>query len=586
MLVGKCRSVVTASIAGMLLSSCAVGPDFVQPSAPDVGGYTREPLAAQTSSTDTKFGQSQHFVNGSEIPAEWWQVFQSPALNALVRKAIDANPNLQSTLASLRAAKEAVYAQQGKYLPLIDANFIPSRQLGNQSLAQPLQPAGSNYLYNLYTAQVQVSYTFDTWGGNRRAVESLQATADSQAFQVEAAYLTLIANVVVAAVQEASLRAQIDATHRLIDINTKMLGILRNQLKTGYENMIDVAAQEAQLAQISATLPPLRKALAQQRDLLSALAGRYPSQEPSETFRLAELRLPTDVPVSLPADLIEQRPDVRAAEDQLHSASALIGVAIANMLPNLSISAGAGYSTLSMASLFTGPGLLWNAAANVTQPLFDGFTLLHEERAAQAFYQQAAWNYRSTVIGAFQNVADALRAIQNDADALKAARAFEKAAKISLTLSQQQLQTGQANILFLLNAQLTYEQAVIQVVQAQAARVSDTAALFAALGGGWRKRVGPPAPEQVLDVATGQGKPISGDGGWFSVLTSSAWWNRADASNPKPATEVAQVQPAPSKDGGTLKDARTIVLASQPSGVADNQAQAAPGERGSEGSKP
>jgi hypothetical protein len=239
-----------------------------------------------------------------------------------------------------------------------------------------------------------------------------------------------------------------------------------------------------------------------------------------------------------------------------------------------------------MASLFTGPGLLWNATANVTQPLFDGFTLLHEERAAQAFYQQAAWNYRSTVIGAFQNVADALRAIQNDADALKAARAFEKAAKISLTLSQQQLQTGQANILFLLNAQQTYEQAVIQVVQAQAARVSDTAALFAALGGGWRKRVGPPTPEQVLNVATGQGKTMSGDGGWFSVVTGSAWWNRADASNPKPATEVAQVQPAPSKDGGTLKDARTIVLASQPSGVAENQAQAAPGERGSEGGKP
>jgi NodT family efflux transporter outer membrane factor (OMF) lipoprotein len=575
------RSAIAATFAAILLSSCAAGPNFVQPSAPDVDRYTRESLAPRTSATDAKFGQSQHFVNGRDIPAEWWQVFQSPALNALIRKAIDANPNLQTTLAALRAAKEAVSAQQGKYFPLVEANFNPSRQLANQALSAPLA-TGTDYLYSLYTTQVLVSYTFDTWGLNRRTVESLQATADSQAFQVEAAYLTLIANVVVAAVQEASLRAQIDATHRLIDINTKMLGILRNQLKTGYENMIDVAAQEASLAQISATLPPLRKALAQQRDLLSALAGRYPSQEPTETFRLAELRMPTDLPVSLPADLIEQRPDVRSAEEQLHSASALIGVAIANMLPNLSINAGTGYSSTSMASLFTGPTLFWNVAGNVTQPLFDGFTLLHQERAAQAVYQQAAWAYRSTVIGAFQNVADSLRAIQNDADTLKAAREFEKAAKISLTLSQQQMQTGQANILFLLLAEQTYEQAVIQVVQAQAARISDTAALFTALGGGWRNRVGPPAPEQKLDVATGQASPVASDSGWLSVITSKAWWNRSDASAPVQKSAVANAQSISSNDGGTSD----VAHVSQPVITADNQSQGAVSNQVAERGKP
>ena len=568
----KYRSAVAAPLAALLLSSCAVGPDFVQPSAPDVDRYTRELLASRTSATDVKFGQSQRFVNGRDIPAEWWQLFQSPALNALIRKAIDANPNLQTTLAALRVAKEAVYAQQGKYFPLVQANFNPSRSLTSSSLSPA--PANGDTLYNLYTAQVLVSYTFDTWGLNRRTVESLQGAADSQRFQVEAAYLTLIANVVVAAVQEASLRAQIDATNRLIDINTKMLVILRNQLKTGYENMIDVAAQEASLAQIAATLPPLRKALAQQRDLLSALAGRFPSQEPTETFRLAELRMPTDLPVSLPADLIEQRPDVRSAEEQLHSASALIGVAIANMLPNLSISAGTGYSSTSMASLFTGPALFWNVAGNVTQPLFDGFTLLHEERAAQAVYQQAAWAYRSTVIGAFQNVADSLRAIQNDADTLKAAREFEKAAKISLTLSQQQMQTGQANILFLLLAEQTYQQAVIQVVQAQAARISDTEALFAALGGGWRNRVGPPAPEQKLDVATGQASPVADDGGWLSVITSKAWWNRSDASAPAQKSAGANAQSMSSSDGGTSD----VAHVPPPVITADNQSQAA--ERG------
>lgn len=536
----KRGSAVAASLAAMLLSSCAVGPDFVRPAAPDVDRYTREPQASRTSSTDARFGQSQHFANGRDIPAEWWQVFRSPQLNALVRKAIDANPNLQSTLAALRVAKENVYAQQGKYFPLVQANFSPSRQLVPAELSSPL--ASNDNLFNLFTAQVLVSYTFDTWGLNRRTVESLQATADSQRFQVEAAYLTLISNVVVAAVQEASLRAQIDATNRLIDINTKMLVILRNQLQTGYENRIDVAAQEASLAQIAATLPPLRKALAQQRDLLSALAGRFPSQEPIETFKLSELRLPIDLPVSLPAQLIEQRPDVRSAEEQLHSASALVGVAVANMLPNLSINAGGGYTSTNVASLFTGPAMFWNVAGNATQPLFDGFTLLHEERAAQAAYQQAAWTYRTTVIGAFQNVADALRAIQNDADTLKAAREFEKASKISLTLSQQQMQTGQANILFLLNAQQTYEQAVLQVVQAQAARVSDTAALFAALGGGWRNRIDPPAPEQNLDVATGQSKPVASNGNWFSVILNAGRWNGTGSPAPEQKSDIAAAQ--------------------------------------------
>ena len=576
----KYRSAFAATLAAMLLSSCAVGPDFVQPSAPDVDRYTREPLASRTSSTDAKFGQSQHFVNGRDIPAEWWQLFHSPQLNALIQKALVANPNLQSTLAALRAAKESVYAQYGKYFPLVQANFSPTRQLVPPAISSQL--ANGDNLYNLFTAQVLVTYTFDTWGLNRRTVESLQAAADSQRFQIEAAYLTLIGNVVVAAVQEASLRAQIDATNRLIDINTRMLVILRNQLKTGYENRIDVAAQEAQLAQTVATLPPLRKALAQQRDLLAALAGRFPSQEPTETFRLADLRMPVDLPVSLPAQLIEQRPDVRSAEEQLHSASALIGVAIANMLPNLSISAGSGYTSTTVGSLFTGPALFWNVAGNATQPLFDGFTLLHEERGAQAAYRQAAWSYRSTVVGAFQNVADSLRAIQNDADALKAAREFEKAAKVSLTLSQQQMQTGQANILFLLNAQQTYEQAVLQVVQAQAARVSDTAALFVALGGGWRNRVGPPAPEQTLDVATGQTAPVAEDGGWLSVITSKAWWNRSDASAPAVRATAASTQ-STSLNNSSPSD---VAHVPPPVITADDQSQGAANNQVGEGGKP
>ena len=504
----RCCGIV-ASCAAMLVSGCAVGPDFVVPTAPDVSRYTKETLNPRTTATPDAplHGQTQHFVSGRDIPADWWALFRSRALNSLVQKSLDANPTLQSAIAALRVAKENTAAQQAKYFPLVQANFNPTTGLTAGSVS-PVTASGA-FPFTLITAQVLVSYTFDAWGGNRRAVESLQATADSQRYQIEAAYVTLVSNVVVAAIQEASLREQIDATNKLIDINVKMLDILRKQFMEGYANRNDVAAQEAAVAQIRATLPPLRKALAIQRDLLSALAGRFPSQEPSETFKLAELKLPTDLPVSLPAQLVKQRPDVRAAEESLHAASASIGVAVANMLPSLTLSGGRGYTGADTATLFTGPNIFWQVAGNATQPVFDGFNLLHLERASVAAYQEAAWNYRSTVITAFQNVADALRAIQNDADALKASSDFEKAAKISLDLAQQQMQTGYANVLYLLTAQVTYFQAVLQLVQAEAARVSDTAALYQALGGGWWNRSAPPAPEQTFEVAAGQAQPVA-----------------------------------------------------------------------------
>ena len=302
----------TALAAATLLAGCALGPDFLHPAAPKIGGYTAEPLAAATPATDLPTGAAQRFVQGRDIPQEWWALFRSPALNALIRRSLDNNPSLQSAIATLRAANQAVYAQQGRFFPQAQANFNPTRQQISSSLS-PIISSTTNP-YNLYTAQVLVSYTFDIWGLNRRTVESLQAQADMQRFQVEAAYLTLASNVAVAAITEASLRGQIEATNELITINGKMLDILRRQLDAGYANRSDVAAQEAALAQARATLPPLRKALQQQRDLLAALAGGFPSEGPRETFRLADLQLPGDLPVTLPSQLIEQRPDIRAAE--------------------------------------------------------------------------------------------------------------------------------------------------------------------------------------------------------------------------------------------------------------------------------
>jgi NodT family efflux transporter outer membrane factor (OMF) lipoprotein len=500
-LVTRCSRLAAVLAASIMLTGCwAVGPDFLHPAAPEVDGYTKETLAPRTSSTDAATGKAQRFVQGRDIPQEWWALFRSPALNALIERSLNCNPTLQAAMSALRAAKEGVYAQQGKFFPLVQTNFNPTRQLTASAITPVLNT--SQNPFDLYTAQVQVSYTFDVWGLNRRTVESLRAQADAQRFQVEAAYLSLTSNVVVAAVTEASLRGQIDATNQLIALNKKALGTLRNQFNAGFANRSDVAAQEAALAQIEATLPPLRKALQQNRDLIAALAGGYPSEAPPEMFKLVDLQLPEDLPVSLPSQLIEQRPDVRNAEELLHSASALVGVSIANMLPNFTINANGGYINSALAGLISPVNTFWLLSGNATQTIFDGFTLLHQEREARATYDQAAWLYRAAVVGAVQNVADALRALQNDADALKAARDFERAAKISYDLARQQLDAGNINILLLLNAQAIYLQAEIQVVQARANRLADTAALFQALGGGWWNRVAPPT-EKILHVGSG-----------------------------------------------------------------------------------
>ena len=498
-------SAAAAAAAATLLASCAVGPDFRLPIAPQNAAYTREMLAARTASIDTPGGQSQHFAAGRDIPQEWWRLFKSPALNSLIKRSIENNPTLQSAMASLRAAKEATYAQEGKYFPLAQANFNPTAQRTSAVLS-PIPASGAS-VFDLHTAQVQVAYTFDVWGLNRRTVESLRAQADTQRFEVEAAYLALTANVVVAAIIEASLRGQIEATNEIIDTNSKMVEIFQQRLKAGLSDRSEVAVQEAALAQAKATLPPLRKALAQQRDLLAALAGSFPNEGPRESFTLGDLHLPTDLPLSLPSRLVEQRPDIRAAEEQLHAASAAVGIATANRLPTFTINANVGYMSTALSTLFAPQNLFWLVAGNATQTVFDGGSLFHLQLQAKETYEAVAWSYRGTVIGAVQNVADTLRALQSDADALRAARDFERSARISFDLARQQTQTGNANVLLLLNSQQTYLQAKIALVQARAARLADTAALFQALGGGWWNRTASP-PEKSFNVGTGKSEPL------------------------------------------------------------------------------
>ncbi len=475
-----------AAALGAIVGGCVVGPDFKRPPAPAVSAYTPAPVAGTAATPNVPGGEAQRLLAGADIPGDWWTLFHSAALSALVEQALANNNDLKAAQAALGVARENVLAQRGAYSPALSAGLAATRAKTSAQLS-PTPSSGALY-YSLYTPQVSVSYAPDVFGLNRRTVEMLQAQEHQAGFELDAAHITLSANVVSAAIQEASLRAQLQATRALIDINSQTLEVLRQQFAHGYASRLDVAAQEAQLAQISATLPPLAKQLAQQRDLLAVLAGAFPSEGPKDEFELAQLQLPADLPLSLPSKLVEQRPDVRQAEENLHAACAAIGIAAANRLPNLTLSADLGSSALSLSQLFSGSTGFWDVSAAATQPIFQGGALLHKERAARAAYEQAAQSYRSTVLTAFQNVADALAALTQDAEALKAASAAEQSAAVTLELTRKQQQGGYTNNLALLSAEQAYQESLLALVQAQANRYADTAALFLALGGGWWNR--------------------------------------------------------------------------------------------------
>jgi NodT family efflux transporter outer membrane factor (OMF) lipoprotein len=486
----SCVACFIATSALLLSVGCAVGPNFRRPAAPKVPGYTPTPPSSTTSIPNVSGGDVQQFIQGRDISGEWWTLFHSKPLSDLIGRSLKANPDLKAAQAALLVARENVLAQRGAYYPSVSAGFSASHSKTSSEVS-PFTASGALY-YSLYTPQVSVSFVPDVFGLNRRTVESLKAQEELARFALAATHITLSSNVAAAAIQEASLRAQIEATHELITINTNMLEILRNQYAKGYVSRLDVAAQESQLAQVAATLPPLLKQLAQQRDLLAALSGGFPSQDLPEKFELSSLQLPQELPVSLPSQLVDQRPDVRQAEENLHSASALIGVARANRLPSFALTADAGSMTLIFSHIFTAGTGSWDLGASAAQPIFQGGTLVHRERAARAAYTLAAEQYRSTVLTAFENVADTLNALQQDANTLKAAAAAKDAAAVTLDLAKKQFQSGYSNYLALVSAEQAYQQAVINLAQAQANRYGDTAALFQALGGGWWNRADVP----------------------------------------------------------------------------------------------
>jgi NodT family efflux transporter outer membrane factor (OMF) lipoprotein len=486
------------------LSACTIGPDFVRPETPKDASFTAEKLAPVTASAKAPGGSAQRFAPGEDIPGQWWTLFQSPSLNALIEEALKANPDIEAAQAALRQARENAYAEQGSLFPTIGGTASATREKTSSSTSSSsgfssgssTGSAGfggsSNSAFSptlsVTTASLSVSYAPDIFGGVRRQIESAEAQGEYQRFQLEATYLTLTSNVVNSAITLASLRDQIAATHDIIEIETDQLTLMKKRYGFGVVSQSDVLSQEATLAQMRANLPPLEKQLAQARNQLMTYIGRFPSENKGESFALASLQLPKELPLSLPSQLVEQRPDVREAQAQLHEASANIGVAIANQLPQFSITGQLGSSSNNIANLFSPGTGLWSIGGSIAQTFFDGGSLEHKKRAAVAAYDESAAQYRGAVLLAFQDVANALRAIQSDADALNADAAAERSASANLDLARKQYRLGTIDQLAVLNAEQTYHNAVLTRVRAQAARDSDTAALFQALGGGWWNR--------------------------------------------------------------------------------------------------
>jgi NodT family efflux transporter outer membrane factor (OMF) lipoprotein len=485
-----------AAVAG-LLAACAVGPNFKTPEAPRNAGFApagQNPAA--TTATPIPGGQAQRFVEGMDIPGQWWTLFQSAPLNALIERALSNSPTLEAAQAALRQANETAAAQRGSYYPGVSGAVESQRQKASGAAAG-IPGLPSSYYYNLQTASVNVSYTLDAFGGTRRQVETLLAQAEYQQFALEASYLTLTANIVTAAIDEASLRAQIAATEQISQSQQAELDIVKRRFSAGGASRADVLQQQAALQATLASLPPLRTQLAQQRNQLAAYGGDLPSDYAGAEFVLDSLNMPQDLPVTLPSKFVEQRPDVREYSALLHQATAQIGVATANMLPQITLTASFGQDATTFANLFLPGSNVYSLIGSLTQPIFKGGQLMHQRRAAVAAAQEAAANYKVTVITAFQNVSNTLYALQGDAEALAAQSAAERAAADSLTLVQAQYKSGGASYLQVLTSQQSYQSAAIALVKARAQRYADTAALFQALGGGWWNR-----SDALADIST------------------------------------------------------------------------------------
>lgn len=477
------KFVLWMSVSTVALTGCAsVGPDFKPPAAPAVASYTKGALPASTAAASGPLGGAQNFVQGKQVTVDWWKSFGSAELDRLVDQALRNSPTLAAVEATLRQAQKTYEAQAGSTLyPTVSAKAGVSRNEINPSNMG--QGGHGPPPYNLYNVGVAVNYNLDLFGGNRRALEALAAQADYERYQLAAARLTVAANVVTTAFNQAQLGAQLEATKAILQAQENQLDIARKRFELGATARTDVLTLQTQVEQTRASIPPLRNKLEQADHLLAVLIGQAPAEADIPRFRLADFTLPAELPVVVPSEMVRRRPDIQASTALLHAATAKYGVAVADLYPQINLSASLGTQALTTNALF-GPGsTIWTLAGQLAQPLFNA-GLGAAADAADASLQAAGANYRQTVLQALRNVADALRQLDNDAQALQAQADADGAAQESLKLVEQQYHLGAASYLQLLTAQQQAQQARISLIGAQAARLADSAALYQAMGGG------------------------------------------------------------------------------------------------------
>lgn len=467
------------SLALAPLAGCAVGPDFTAPAAPAVDRYTADVSLTTTAATAVHGGEAQTLAYGQQLPDQWWQLFGSDKLNALVNEALATSPTVASARAALTQAQEVLRAQQGAAVPTVDLVAGAQRQKSFMNFGTP----GVIGPLNLFNAGIDVSYGIDLFGGLRRELEGQHALVSYQREEMLATYLTLASNVVTASVQEASLREQLHATQTMVAAQEQQLQVVDRQYQLGATAYSELLNARAELASLRAGLPTLQQDLSAVQTQLAVYLGKLPMQRQESGLALEELTLPATIPLGVPSELVRRRPDVRAAEAMLHKASANVGVATANLFPKFTLSASYGEQSSDTNSFFNNP--IWSVGANLTQPLFHGGTLNAQRRAAKAAYEGASADYKQTVLNAFKNVSDALQAVVADAESLQAQHDALLAADDSLKLAEQQYRLGAANYLTLLTAQRQAQQARINYLQRLARRYQDTAALMLALGGDW-----------------------------------------------------------------------------------------------------
>jgi len=463
------------------LASCAVGPDFKRPEAAPGSRYTDDSLPATTVTIETPHGGAQQFAAGGDLQRQWWTLFGSEPLDRLIEQALRDSPTVASAQAALRQAQETLVAKRGATWPNVNGQLGVQRQ---QFAGATFGQSGTT-VFTLYNASVNVSYTLDVFGGIRRQLESLQAQVDNADYQLQATYLALTSNLATTAIREASLRAQIRATEEIEKLQQDQLQIVERRFNLGAVTRSDVLAERTALAQTRATLPGLQRQLSQLRHQLALYAGQPPEADGLPSFELDGLDLPLQLPVSVPSRLVRQRPDILSAEALLHAASARVGVATANLYPQITLTGNYGWEALATNQLFKPASNAWAIGPGLLAPIFSGGQLRANRRAAVAAFDAAAANYRQTVLTAFANVADALRALQDDALALQAQVEAQRQAHDTFNMASYQFNVGAVSYLTLLNAQQQFQQTRIAVVQAEADRFADTVALFQALGGGW-----------------------------------------------------------------------------------------------------